>query len=292
MKKSVKVVGGVLLGNIILALAVAGFALPHNMIMGGATGIGITVSHYTGIDISVLILVLNVLLFGLGAVFLGKKFALTTIISSVSYPIFLSMFRAIPVIGNLTTNRLLASIYAGLLLGLGIGIVIKMGASTGGTDIIALILNKQFHFPLAVCMYAVDFLVLLSQIAFSDTEGILYGILLTLLSSIVLNRVVLSGEAQIQLLIVSEKYQQIKELLLTKMDVGVTLLNVETGYGEVHQQAILCVISNRKLYAINDAIQKIDDKAFTTITQINEVRGRGFSLARDYQSREEKSKNS
>lgn len=288
MKKSVKVIVGVLLGNVILALAVAGFALPHNMIMGGATGIGITVSHYTGIDISILILILNVLLFGLGAVFLGKKFALTTIISSISYPIFLSMFRAIPLIGNLTENRLLASIYAGLLLGLGIGIVIKMGASTGGTDIVALVINKQFHFPLAVCMYAVDFIVLLSQIAFSDTEGVLYGILLTLLSSIVLNRVVLAGEAQIQLLIVSEKYKEIKDLLLTTMDVGVTLLNMETGYGEVSQQAILCIISNRKLYAINDAIQKVDDKAFITITQINEVRGRGFSLERDYKSREEK----
>lgn len=288
MKKSVKVVVGVLLGNVILALAVAGFALPHNMIMGGATGIGITVSHYTGIDISILILILNVLLFGLGAVFLGKKFALTTIISSISYPVFLSMFRAIPLISHLTENRLLASIYAGLLLGLGIGIVIKMGASTGGTDIVALVINKQFHFPLAVCMYTVDFIVLLSQIAFSDTEGVLYGILLTLLSSIVLNRVVLAGEAQIQLLIVSEKYKEIKDLLLTTMDVGVTLLNMETGYGEVSQQAILCIISNRKLYAINDAIQKVDDKAFITITQINEVRGRGFSLDRDYQTKEVK----
>ncbi len=288
MKKSVKVVVGVLLGNVILALAVAGFALPHNMIMGGATGIGITVSHYTGIDISILILILNVLLFGLGAVFLGKKFALTTIISSISYPVFLSMFRAIPLISHLTENRLLASIYAGLLLGLGIGIVIKMGASTGGTDIVALVINKQFHFPLAVCMYTVDFIVLLSQIAFSDTEGVLYGILLTLLSSIVLNRVVLAGEAQIQLLIVSEKYKEIKDLLLMTMDVGVTLLNMETGYGEVSQQAILCIISNRKLYAINDAIQKVDDKAFITITQINEVRGRGFSLDRDYQTKEVK----
>lgn len=288
MKKSVKVVVGVLLGNVILALAVAGFALPHSMIMGGATGIGITVSHYTGIDISIIILVLNVLLFGLGAVFLGKKFAFTTIISSISYPIFLSMFRAIPLVGNLTSNRLLASIYAGLLLGLGIGIVIKMGASTGGTDIVALIINKNFHFPLAVCMYTVDFIVLLSQITFSDTEGVLYGILLTLLSSIVLNRVVLAGEAQIQLLIVSDKYREIKDLLLQTMDVGVTLLNVETGYGEVSQQAVLCIISNRKLYAINDAIQKVDDKAFITITQINEVRGRGFSLDRDYKSKLEK----
>lgn len=198
------------------------------------------------------------------------------------------MFRAIPLIGNLTENRLLASIYAGLLIGLGIGIVIKMGASTGGTDIVALVINKQFHFPLAVCMYAVDFIVLLSQIAFSDTEGVLYGILLTLLSSIVLNRVVLAGEAQIQLLIVSEKYKEIKDLLLQTMDVGVTLLNMETGYGEVSQQAILCIISNRKLYTINDAIQKVDDKAFITITQINEVRGRGFSLERDYKTKEEK----
>ncbi|MEF9945987.1 MAG: YitT family protein [Lachnospiraceae bacterium] len=288
MKKSIKIIAGVLVGNLILAFTVAAFILPHNMIMGGATGLGITINHYTGMDISLVVLGLNAILFILGGIFLGKKFALTTILSSLSYPIFLSGMRAIPLLEHLTTNRLLASIYAGVLLGLGIGIVIKMGSSTGGTDIISLIANKNLHFPLAVCNYVIDFAVLASQLLFSDTEGVLYGILLTLLSSIVLNRVVLSGESQIQLFVISDKYMEIRELLLQRMDVGVTLVNVETGYGKQAQQAILCIVSNRKLYGLNEAIQKVDDKAFITISRINEVRGRGFTLDRDYKVLEKK----
>lgn len=282
MKKTVKIVLGVLLGNAILAFTVAAFILPHNFIMGGATGLGITMNHYLHLDISVVILGVNIILFVVGAIFLGKKFAITTIISTISYPLFLTFTRSIPGIDALTSNRLLASIYAGVLLGLGIGIVIKMGASTGGTDILALIGNKHLHFPLAVCNYVVDFLVLSSQILFSDTEGVLYGILFTLLSSIVLNRVVLSGEAQIQLFVISEKYEEILAMLLKNMDVGVTLVNVETGFGRKPQQALLCIVSNRKLYVVNSAIQKIDAKAFITVSQINEVRGRGFSIERDY----------
>lgn len=284
MKKTVKMVLGVLLGNVILAFVVAAFILPHNFIMGGATGLGITLNHYLHLDISIIVFGVNAVLFLLGFAFLGKKFALATILSTISYPIFLSLVRSMPGISGLTTNRLLASIYAGLLLGVGIGIVIKMGASTGGTDIVALIANKHLHFPLAVCNYVVDFAVLSSQIMFSDTEGILYGILLTLISSIVLNRVVLSGEAQIQLFIISDKYEEIRELLLKHMDVGVTLVDVETGFGRVSQKAVLCIASNRKLYSLNEEVQKVDEKAFITISQINEVHGRGFSLERDYKS--------
>ncbi|MEG0721185.1 MAG: YitT family protein, partial [Lachnospiraceae bacterium] len=90
MKKSIKIIAGVLVGNLVLAFTVAAFILPHNMIMGGATGLGITINHYTGMDISLVVLGLNAILFILGGIFLGKKFALTTILSSLSYPIFLS----------------------------------------------------------------------------------------------------------------------------------------------------------------------------------------------------------
>ena len=167
--KTIKTILGVLVGNLVLSFAVAAFTVPNGIIMGGATGIGLTISHYFPVNLSLIIL-----LFVLGAVFLGKKFALTTIISSFIYPIFLSMAQSIPGIDKVTENNaMLAALYGGVLLGIGIGLVVRVGASTGGTDILALVLHKWFHVPVAVFLYIVDFSVLGLQMLFSDSEQIL-----------------------------------------------------------------------------------------------------------------------
>lgn len=287
-KKSIVTLIGVLAGNVILAFTVAAFVVPHGIIMGGATGIGLTITHYFPMNLSAVIFVVNILLFILGALTLGKKFAFTTIISTFVYPMFLSVIQAIPGIDQLTDNVLLASLYGGALLGLGIGMVVRVGASTGGTDILALVFNKWFHAPVAVLMYIVDFTVLIFQIFFSDSEQILYGILCLILSTTVLNRVMLMGKSQIQLFIVSEKYKEIKERVLKEIDAGVTMVDIETGYGEKRQQGVLCVVQNRKLYSVKEMIQTIDPKAFITITQINEVRGRGFTMERIRYDEEQK----
>lgn len=271
---------GVLLGNAVLAFTVAAFLVPHGIIMGGATGIGLTVSHYIAMDLSAIIFVVNIILFVLGTIVLGKTFALTTLVSTFVYPVFLSVMRSIPGITELTDNIMLASLYGGALLGLGIGLVVRVGASTGGTDILALVLHKWFHISLAVLVYIVDFTVLLCQALFSNSEQILYGILVLIVSTAALNRVILMGQSQIQLFIVTEKYEEVKEKVLNEIDAGVTMVHIETGYGAKQQKGVLCVIPNRKLYSVNQMVQMTDPKAFITITQINEVRGRGFTIER------------
>ena len=209
--KTIKTILGVLVGNLVLSFAVVAFTVPNGIIMGGATGIGLTISHYFPVNLSLIILAINAVLFVLGAVFLGKKFALTTIISSFIYPIFLSMVQSIPGIDKVTENNaMLAALYGGVLLGIGIGLVVRVGASTGGTDILALVLHKWFHVPVAVFLYIVDFSVLGLQMLFSDSEQILYGILNLFLSTVVLNRVMLLGKSQIQLFIISDKYREIR----------------------------------------------------------------------------------
>lgn len=120
--KTIKTILGVLVGNLVLSFAVAAFTVPNGIIMGGATGIGLTISHYFPVNLSLIILAINAVLFVLGAVFLGKKFALTTIISSFIYPIFLSMVQSIPGIDKVTENNaMLAALYGGVILGIGIG---------------------------------------------------------------------------------------------------------------------------------------------------------------------------
>lgn len=275
-----KTLTGVLLGNMVLSFTVAAFLVPQGIITGGATGIGLTVAHYVPWDLSVIIFVVNVVLFVLGSIVLGKQFALTTLISTFVYPVFLSIMRSIPGITELTDNIMLAALYGGALLGVGIGLVVRVGASTGGTDILALVFHKWFHISLAVFVYIVDFTVLLCQALFSNSEQILYGVLVLIVSTMALNRVMLMGQAQIQLFIITEKYEEVKEKVLKEMDAGVTMVHIETGYGAKQQKGVLCVIPNRKLYSINQLIQMIDPQAFITITQINEVRGKGFSIER------------
>lgn len=270
----------VLFGNAVLAFTVAAFLVPQGIIMGGATGIGLTIGHFIALDLSAIIFLVNIVLFVLGTIVLGKKFALTTLISTFVYPVFLSVMRSIPGITELTDNIMLAALYGGALLGLGIGLVVRVGASTGGTDILALVLHKWFHISLAVFVYVVDFTVLLCQALFSNSEQILYGILVLIVSTMALNRVMLMGQAQIQLFIITEKYEEVKEKVLKEMDAGVTMVHIETGYGAKQQKGVLCVIPNRKLYSINQMVQMIDPQAFITITQINEVRGRGFTIER------------
>lgn len=281
-KKNLWTIIGVLAGNLILAFTVSAFMVPHGIIMGGATGMGLTISHYFPIDLSLIIFIVNAILFVLGAVVLGKKFAVTTIISTFVYPTFLSVVRQIPGVADMTDNIMLATIYGGALLGLGIGLIVRVGASTGGTDILALVFNKWFHIPVAALLYVVDFTVLGMQVFFSNSEQILYGILALILTTIVLNRVMLMGQSQIQLFIITELYEEVKEKMLKEIDAGVTMVHIETGYGKKQQQGVLCVIPKRKLYSVKELVQMVDPKAFITITQINEVRGRGFTLERRY----------
>ena len=265
-RKSLETIICVLLGNIALAVAVGAFIVPHGIITGGSTGIALTINHYVKGNLSVTIFIVNILLFILGTIVLGKKFALTTLVSTVVYPVFLSIVQAIPGITKLTDHIMLASLYGGAVLGLGIGLVVRVGASTGGTDILALVLHKWFHIPLAVFIYMVDFSVLLCQAFFSNSEQILYGILVLVVAAMALNRVMLMGQSQIQLFIITEKYEEVKEKVLKEIDAGVTMVHIETGYGAKQQKGVLCVIPNRKLYSVNQVVQSVDPKAFIMMT--------------------------
>lgn len=270
--------------NIILAFSVACFVRPHGIIMGGATGLSVSLEHYFGFNLSITLYALNAMLFILGFIFLGKKFALTTILSTFLYPTFLSVFLSLNALSNLTSDPLLSTIFGGLLLGVGMGLILRMGASTGGTDIPPLILNKKFHIPVAMSLYAIDTCILLTQMRFSTTEQILYGILFTILTSFIVNKVILLGNQRSQLFIVSREYHAIKNALLHELNLGVSLICMETAMTETPQMAVLCVTSNRKVYVINSVVQKIDPGAFITISVINEVKGRGFSYDRQLEN--------
>ena len=272
----------VLLGNTIYALAVTMFILPNNLVIGGGTGVALAVQHYFGIPIAVFALVFNFLLFLAGAAILGKKFAMTTIISTFYYPFILGVLQNVPALGNITNDGTIAAIYAGVMIGAAIGIVFKAGASTGGMDIPPLVINKLFGLPVSAVMYAFDCLILLLQVTFAEKEQVLLGLLLVFLYTFVLDKVLFMGQTKTQVKIVSEKYEEINQMIIQNVDRTSTLLQGETGYLHTKLPMVLTIISNRELPRLNREVQKIDPEAFLIISQVKEVRGRGFTINKEY----------
>ena len=272
----------ILAGNTCYALAVTMFVLPNGLITGGTTGLALFFYNQLGVPVQVVVSIFNVVMFALGALMLGKKFAFTTIIRTFYYPFILSVLQGIPALASPTEDKLLAVIFSGLMIGAGIGAVLRVGASTGGMDIPPLVLNKKMGIPVSLSMNVLDVGVLLLQMAFSDREGVLHGILLVLIYTTVLNRVLLMGNARMQVKIMSDKYLEINEAISSELDRCVTLMKSQTGYLKKDGYMVLTVVSNRELVRLNQLIQNLDPKAFIVINQVNEVRGRGFTLKKKY----------
>lgn len=272
----------ILAGNTAYAMAVTMFILPNGLITGGTTGLALFFYHQIGLPIQAFVSVFNVAMFLLGGAVLGKTFALTTIISTFYYPFILSVFQRMPALGQMTGDNLLAVIFAGLLIGGGIGVVIRAGASTGGMDIPPLVLNKKLGLSVSGTMNCMDTGILLLQMVFSHREKVLYGILLVLTYTTVLNKVLLLGKAKMQVKIVSEYYEEINQAIAEELDRGVTLFKSRTGHLKRDGYVVMSVVSNRELVRLNQLIQAIDPQAFIVIHQVNEVRGRGFTLKKEY----------
>ena len=160
--------------------------------------------------------------------------------------------------------------------------VIRVGASTGGMDIPPLILQKHFRIPISVSLYVADCLILAFQAVFSNRDKILYGIVLVLVYTIIIDKLLMLGAEKMQLKIISKQSQIIKSEILTQIDRGVTLLHGSSGYLEEEVDILLSVVSNRELVKVEKLVHEIDPLAFVMISRVNEVKGRGFSAGKKY----------
>lgn len=275
-------VATVILGNVFYAFVIRLFLLPGNLMTGGTTGIGLVVKHFTGTSISGFVLVFNIVMLIVGWTLLGKKFALTTVISSFTYPIALEA--ANHIFGDLviTTDPMLNTIFAGLGIGIGLGIVIRTGASTGGMDIPPLVLNKYFRIPVSLSLNVFDILILVLQIVYNPPERVLYGVLLVMIYTTVLDKVLMMGNTKTEVKIISSHVEEIRQAILAQVDRGVTMLYGEGGYRQEQTQIVLSIVSNRELPQVERLIRHIDPEAFMIVSRVTEVRGRGFSLSKHY----------
>ena len=183
----------------------------------------------------------------------------------------------------LTDNLLLCTVFSGLGIGAALGVVIRAGASTGGMDIPPLVLRKLFRIPVSISMYGFDCGILLLQMLFRPAENVLFGILLVLIYTVVLDKLLLIGKSKTELKIVSKRSREICDAILGQVDRGVTMLNGEGGYLHERIQLVLSVVSNHELILVERIIHSIDPECFIVVSRVSEVRGRGFSMNKEYQ---------
>ena len=271
----------VLLGNTIHAAAVILFLLPADLISCGTTGIGLVVEHLFHIPLAVFIFAFNVVMLAVGWVILGKTFAMTTALSSLLYPVILEGMTLL--LGNVhvTDNILLNTIFAGMGLATGLGIVIRAGASTGGMDIPPLVLKKYLGIPVAMSLWVFDLFIMSAQMFFHPLEDLLYGIILLIVISTTLNKVMMLGVTKTQVKIISEKSDALRQAILDRGDRGVTMLHGEGGYRRNETEVILTIISNSELPKIQRLAREIDPGCFMIVNQVSEVWGQGFSISRE-----------
>ena len=275
----------VVVGNIIYALSVKLFLLPANLMSCGTTGIGLVMNHLLNVPLTEFIFVFNVAMLALGWWVLGKGFAMTTIISSLFYPIALELLNR--TLGDvvITENVLLNVLFSGMGLGVALGIVLRAGASTGGMDIPTLILKKKLNVPVSASLWIFDFTILLAQMMFHPLEDLLYGILLIIVISMALNKVMLFGTSKTEVKIVSGRAEEIRDAILSRVDRGCTLLHGQGGYRQQDMEVILSVVSNHELPKIEQLARDIDPSCFMIISHVTEVWGRGFTYGKKYEAK-------
>lgn len=268
------------LGTALTAGAFGLIVLPQRMAAGGITGLSVLLSRVLPLPVAAIVFVLNAGLFLLGWACAGREFAFKTLLVSLLFPVLLELFQRMDILAALCTDPLLSSLLAGGMLGFGTGLVLLGNGSCGGFDILGVVLNKKLGLPVSLVMFLCDSTVLISQALTVGVLNTVYGVLVILVCSFTLNRVLTNGKEEGQMLIFSQKYEEIRRALLEDQDVGLTFLNGETGYQRRPIKVIVTVMPHSKIENVKKAVYGIDPTAFLLLNSTRYVGGKGYTLSR------------
>ena len=268
------------LGTALTAGALGLIVLPQRMAAGGITGLSVLLSRVLPLPVAAIVFVLNAGLFLLGWACAGREFAFKTLLVSLLFPVLLELFQRMDILAALCTDPLLSSLLAGGMLGFGTGLVLLGNGSCGGFDILGVVLNKKLGLPVSLVMFLCDSAVLISQALTVGVLNTVYGVLVILVCSFTLNRVLTNGKEEGQMLIFSQKYEEIRRALLEDQDVGLTFLNGETGYQRRPIKVIVTVMPHSKIENVKKAVYGIDPTAFLLLNSTRYVGGKGYTLSR------------
>ena len=265
---------GLSLGAFLLAIGLVLFLEPNTIAPGGVTGFAIVFKKIVDIPIYITNLAINIPLFIIGVIILGKNFGWKTLYCTA----LLSLFLKIIPVRVVTPDLLLASIFGGLVCGVGLGIVFKSGGTTGGTDLAGSILNKFFpSLSIATFMMAIDILVVaFAGIVDKKVETSLYSII-SLFVSVKVIDLILEGIGYLKgFLIITDKPEEISEKIMEELERGVTLFRGKGMYTKKEKDVLLCVVNRSQFTKTKEIVHYVDKQAFMMVTEISEVLGEGF----------------
>lgn len=299
------------LGVFLMAMAYSILIDRNKLVIGGVGGIATILSNaITGLKInsSFIILIINVVLLLIALIFVGKKFFLKTLYTSLIYPVYVFMFEKIilllqDVVPDLSLTKeelaiklsdialgqnaanaimagsyLLVIIFGAVISGFGLGLALKKGASTGGVDIIQQILLDRFKIPFSISLLMIDgTIVTVAAIYFKDFFMILYGFLFIYLSGVVLDAIVFSGFNSRAVYIITSDPEAVKNKIYSVLERGVTEIYSRGGYRQEDKKMLVCVMSNNEFYKMKTLILEIDKRAFIFVARVSEVHGEGFT---------------
>jgi uncharacterized membrane-anchored protein YitT (DUF2179 family) len=268
----------IIIGAFILALSFVLFITPYKIVPGGVYGISIVMHYLLGTPVGLVALCFDIPLTLLGIKFLGPRFGIKTVVGFSLTALFtdvLTYFWGFEPLVN--GDALLSSIFGGVLAGLGLGLIFKAKATSGGSDIIAMIIAKYTRLPLGILMIYVDSAIVLVGLAvFRDWKIPLYSWIVIYITGKVIDVVLEGVSYDKSLFIISDKHEEIRDKIINDLDRGGTYINGNGMYNNAEKRIIFTVVSRRELAILEEYIHGIDPKAFLTVTDATEILGEGF----------------
>lgn len=276
MKQKIIDVIAVLFGNFLLAVSVAYFVLPYDILSGGVAGISVITKAAFNWSPTLVIDVLVIGLFIVGAIFFGKEFALKTALSSIAYPIFVEILVRYPV--NLEVDELLSCVFGGVIAGVGMGIAFRHNASTGGTDILSLLANKYLGTSVSSGVMFTDGIITLLGLLTYGLQDVFLGVVYIYSSSMAINRVMVpKTDEAIAVYVITSEFEKVCDFIHYTLERGTTILDGRGGYTNEKKDIILTVVSKSQYVKLSNFIDKTDPYAFVIVSDAKEIKGEGFS---------------
>lgn len=287
--KALKAVGEYLiliLGSLLFAIAWEGFVIPNNMSSGGMMGLFTVIQYATkgAVDASLLYMIVNVALLAVAFVILGLKFGIRTIFCIILTSVFMPMVAQIPWLHSVPGNFLalpdpiLVPVIGGLLEGVALGLVFRYNGSTGGSDILAMFINKYWPVSLGKFFIITDSIIITSILLLPGKQfgDMVYGYIMMLISALVLDWVSTGAKSTVQLLVFSSQYEKIADHITRDLDRGVTVLKAMGWYTKSDKNVLLILVRKKELFDLTKSIKEVDPKAFMSVSNASGVYGEGF----------------
>ena len=276
MQKKIRRYLGMTIGIAIVAIGINMFFVPNKIAAGGITGLATVLHYLSGLSVGSLMLIFNVPLFIIGIKILGAKYGLKTLYGAIALAVLVDVFA--PYTPTLTHDILLNSIYGGLLVGVGMGLVFRFRGNTAGTALAAAILHKIFNITVGQALLILDFFVVaFAGIVFKSPELALYAIIAIFVTAKIIDLVQEGPNNSKAFFIMAAEPELLAEGILKEVDRGVTFLQGKGGYTGQDRELLLCVVETSEVTQLKELIYQHDPQAFIIVTDAPEVLGEGFS---------------